>query len=186
MTNYFASFLTSLLLISQIIFMSSPVYAALPVPNADLQIGVTSSADNSQIFLTFTNNGPDLASNVKITSTLPTGYSGFVTHSIFPSPGGCSNVNNSLLCEISSLPPGNSGRIDIVIYKSSNMPHLSPVVSSIRSDVLDKNFSNNFNVLRWNTSSDKSNCKNGGWSTYTDPSFHNQGECIRYFNTFNL
>ena len=26
-------------------------------------------------------------------------------------------------------------------------------------------------------------CKNGGWQTFTNPTFKNQGDCIQYVNT---
>ena len=26
-------------------------------------------------------------------------------------------------------------------------------------------------------------CKNGGWATYTNPTFKNQGDCIQFVNT---
>jgi hypothetical protein len=28
----------------------------------------------------------------------------------------------------------------------------------------------------------KDQCKNGGWQTFTNPSFKNQGQCIKYVN----
>jgi hypothetical protein len=29
----------------------------------------------------------------------------------------------------------------------------------------------------------KDQCKNGGWQTFNNPSFKNQGDCIQFFNT---
>jgi hypothetical protein len=29
----------------------------------------------------------------------------------------------------------------------------------------------------------KAQCKNGGWQTFTTPSFASQGACIKYFNS---
>jgi hypothetical protein len=31
----------------------------------------------------------------------------------------------------------------------------------------------------------KAQCKNGGWKTFTDPSFKNQGQCVSYFEHHN-
>ena len=31
----------------------------------------------------------------------------------------------------------------------------------------------------------KSSCKNGGWKTFSDPSFKNQGQCVAYANHHN-
>lgn len=28
----------------------------------------------------------------------------------------------------------------------------------------------------------KVQCKNGGWKTFTNPAFNNQGDCIKYVN----
>ena len=38
----------------------------------------------------------------------------------------------------------------------------------------------NFEVGRRPTSKDQ--CKNGGWQTFNDPSFKNQGDCVSYVN----
>ena len=38
----------------------------------------------------------------------------------------------------------------------------------------------NFEVGR--RPSSKDDCKNGGWMTFNDPSFKNQGQCIKYVN----
>jgi len=29
----------------------------------------------------------------------------------------------------------------------------------------------------------KDQCKNGGWMTFTNPAFKNQGQCIKYVNS---
>jgi hypothetical protein len=32
---------------------------------------------------------------------------------------------------------------------------------------------------------DKDQCKNGGWATFTNPTFKNQGDCVSYTNHAN-
>ena len=31
----------------------------------------------------------------------------------------------------------------------------------------------------------KDQCKNGGWQTFTNPTFSNQGDCVSYVNHLN-
>ena len=68
----------------------------------------------------------------------------------------------------------------IVLGIGVNVGTFNPGYTVATDGVAFNDTTYNFEVGRRPTSKDE--CKNGGWETFNDPSFKNQGECVSYVN----
>jgi uncharacterized repeat protein (TIGR01451 family) len=120
----------------------------LDLPNADLRITKSDSPDpvnaGEELFytLTVTNDGPDVASAITVTDTLPSQVD-FVTSTI-----PCTHVSGTVTCAISELASGESKTFQIKVHVKTNAAAGGPTtivnnatVSSNES--LDSNLVNN-------------------------------------------
>jgi uncharacterized repeat protein (TIGR01451 family) len=120
-----------------------PNYHPLPDCPADLWIEKTDSPDPALFFesLTYTlvvgNNGPDTATNVTVSDTLPPDVR---FESATPSQGSCSE-QVPVMCNLGSLPVGDSVTITIVVIPKA----LEEITNSaeVSSDKTDPNTGNN-------------------------------------------
>ncbi|HXU46223.1 MAG TPA: hypothetical protein VN783_11910 [Thermoanaerobaculia bacterium] len=99
-------------------------FTSVPCPNSDLSIVKTGpstiqAGDQVTYTLQVTNNGPDTATNVTVTDTLPTG-------AIFVSAGGtgwtCNQAAGIVTCTTPSLPVGPAPVITIVVNTPNTLP----------------------------------------------------------------
>ncbi len=89
-------------------------------------------------FLTVTNNGPDNATGVILTDTLPTSV---VFVSSTPSQGSCGVVDNIVTCELGAIAAHETATVRIVV-----IPNLGGIISNtatVRGDQADPNPDNN-------------------------------------------
>ena len=111
----------------------------LVVPaSADLSItkavapGSVNQFDNVTFNITVTNNGPDAASNVVVTDTLPVQLQ-FV--SATPSAGSCGNVGPAITCNLGALNASASATIQIVATMMTAGPTTN--TANVASDTTD-------------------------------------------------
>jgi uncharacterized repeat protein (TIGR01451 family) len=114
-----------------------------PLPSADLALLVTDGPDpvtvgnNLTYAITVTNNGPDAASNVTLTDTVPSGVT-FVSSTV--SQGGCSGTS-TVNCPLGTINSGGHVTATIVVAPGSAGAMNNTV--SVTSSVSDPNSSNN-------------------------------------------
>lgn len=123
---------------------SDDAVTTLP-PLADLVIDKTDSQDPATIngslgyMLDVTNNGPDTASNVVVTDTLP----GTVTfQSASTSQGACSESGGTVTCNVGDIANGDSVEINILVTAPPT-PGTITNTASVTSDSDDPNAANN-------------------------------------------
>jgi uncharacterized repeat protein (TIGR01451 family) len=108
---------------------------------ADLEISKADSpdpvtvGDNLTYTITVTNLGPDAATNVVVTDTLPSGVT-FVS----ASPG-CVHSAGVVTCNLGNIPAGDSVTITIVVTVTA--PGTISNTATVTSDTLDPNTANN-------------------------------------------
>jgi len=108
---------------------------------ADLEISKADSpdpvtvGDNLTYTITVTNRGPDPATNVVVTDTLPSGVT-FVS----ASPG-CVHSAGVVTCNLGTIPAGDSVTITIVVTPTA--PGTISNTATVTSDTLDPNTANN-------------------------------------------
>jgi len=108
---------------------------------ADLEISKADSpdpvtvGDNLTYTITVTNRGPDAATNVVVTDTLPSGVT-FVS----ASPG-CVHAAGVVTCNLGNIPAGGSVTITIVVTVTA--PGTISNTATVTSDTLDPNTANN-------------------------------------------
>jgi uncharacterized repeat protein (TIGR01451 family)/CSLREA domain-containing protein len=108
---------------------------------ADLEISKADSpdpvtvGDNLTYTITVTNNGPDAATNVVVTDTLPSGVT-FVS----ASPG-CVHAAGVVTCNLGTIAVGDSVTITIVVTVTA--PGTISNTATVTSDTLDPNTANN-------------------------------------------
>jgi uncharacterized repeat protein (TIGR01451 family)/CSLREA domain-containing protein len=108
---------------------------------ADLEISKADSpdpvtvGDNLTYTITVINNGPDPATNVVVTDTLPSGVT-FVS----ASPG-CVHSAGVVTCNLGNIPAGDSVTITIVVTVTA--PGTISNTATVTSDTLDPNTANN-------------------------------------------
>jgi uncharacterized repeat protein (TIGR01451 family) len=108
---------------------------------ADLEISKADSpdpvtvGDNLTYTITVTNRGPDPATNVVVTDTLPSGVT-FVS----ASPG-CVHAAGVVTCNLGNIPTGGSVAITIVVTVTA--PGTISNTATVTSDTLDPNTANN-------------------------------------------
>jgi len=108
---------------------------------ADLEISKADSpdpvtvGDNLTYTITVTNGGPDAATNVVVTDTLPSGVT-FVS----ASPG-CVHSAGVVTCNLGNIPAGGSVTITIVVTVTA--PGTISNTATVTSDTLDPNTANN-------------------------------------------
>jgi uncharacterized repeat protein (TIGR01451 family) len=108
---------------------------------ADLEISKVDSpdpvtvGDNLTYTITVTNRGPDAATNVVVTDTLPSGVT-FVS----ASPG-CVHSTGVVTCNLGNIPAG--GFVTITIVVTVTAPGTISNTATVTSDTLDPNTANN-------------------------------------------
>lgn len=129
---------------------------------ADLSITKTDNPDPVEVnqALTYTisvaNSGPDTASNVLVSDTLPSDFS---VSSVTPSTGSCSDTSApSIQCELGNLANAASANITIVGSVSQSGTITNSV--SVSSDTLDTNTANN-NAVETTTVNAAPSCGDG-------------------------
>jgi uncharacterized repeat protein (TIGR01451 family) len=116
-----------------------------PTAVADLSITKTDDPDpvlvgeNVTYHLTVKNNGPDAATNVVATDTLPAN-STYV--SATPSQGMCSPSGGKVICNLGNMNNGDTATIDIVARSGGN-PGPITNKATVTSDVCDVDLTNN-------------------------------------------
>jgi uncharacterized repeat protein (TIGR01451 family) len=108
--------------------------ANLEISKADSPDPVT-VGDNLTYTITVTNLGPDAATNVVVTDTLPSGVT-FVS----ASPG-CVHSAGVVTCNLGNIPAGDSVTITIVVTVTA--PGTISNTATVTSDTLDPNTANN-------------------------------------------
>jgi uncharacterized repeat protein (TIGR01451 family) len=166
----------------------------LDLANADLL--VTKSADFDQVRadtdLTYTiqviNAGPDPAMNVTMEDTLPAATS----FQSVTAPLGWSceappvGSTGRVTCTVASMAPGSATFV-VVVRVSAATPGGTLLANRVRvfSAAVDGDPTNNA-AEKTTTVVTKEECKSGGWRNFTNPTFRNQGQCIRWINTGQL
>jgi uncharacterized repeat protein (TIGR01451 family) len=108
---------------------------------ADLEISKADSpdpvtvGDNLTYTITVTNRGPDAATNVVVTDTLPSGVT-FVSAS-----SGCVHAAGVVTCNLGNIPAG--GFVTITIVVTVTAPGTISNTATVTSDTLDPNTANN-------------------------------------------
>ncbi len=117
------------------------------IPRADLAVTKTPSiAGDVQVRALFTfelratNNGPDRATNVQLTDTVPSGYR--ISRTEFPGNASCSQSGQTIQCTASALDSGASIR---VLYEVSGVEPNATLTNrvEVRANEEDPNSSNN-------------------------------------------
>jgi len=99
-----------------------------PAPEADLQISKSDSpdpvyiGDNLTYLVSVTNNGPDNASSVNVTDTLPPGVT---FQSATPSAGTASNTTNTVTWNIGNLAKNASANLTILVTAPSSSGNIT-------------------------------------------------------------
>ena len=120
-------------------------YSSGPLPpQADLSITKTDSADpvnagdNLSYTVTVTNNGPDPATNVVVTDTLPAGVTFVLTSGCAESPGG--GVPN---CSLGTIANGTSKQYSIMVTVNAATSGTITNSASVAASEQDPNTANN-------------------------------------------
>ncbi|MGI5827575.1 MAG: hypothetical protein ACOX6V_00970 [Patescibacteria group bacterium] len=90
-----------------------------------------------------TNKGPVSAVNVVIKDPIPENMSGYVSHIIGGTKGGCDKKENMITCNYETLTPGSSVIIDVNIFKIEGETRDVTSTSAVTSDTFDANLENN-------------------------------------------
>jgi bacillolysin len=115
-----------------------------PADEADLSLSVTDSPDPIEVgndltyALDVTNNGPDTATDVTLTDTLPASVS-FV--SVTPSAPTCNESSGTVTCDLGSLNNGDTSTVTIVVTPATATTITNNV--SVSGNETDPNSSNN-------------------------------------------
>lgn len=72
-----------------------------------------------------------------------------------------------------------SRTVDSMIFRSGG----TAVLANFGNGFLIDNLKLNSGAILVGPPTNKDQCKNGGWQTFNNPSFKNQGQCIQYVNT---
>jgi uncharacterized repeat protein (TIGR01451 family) len=120
------------------------VFAA---PDADLEVTQMASPtlalinQNLTYTVTVTNNGPDAATDVTVTDTLPASIT-FVS-----ADAGCAEVSGTVTCTVSSLADGASAAFDIVVTAPGSVMTISNTVTVAAASSDDPVSGNNSTTL---------------------------------------
>ncbi len=115
--------------------------SATPTPTADLSLAKSDTPDPVAAgsilayALTVNNAGPDTASNVKITDTLPAGTT-YVS-----GPGSCTSASGVVNCTVGSIPAGNGATVTLNVSPSGD--GFITNGANVFSDTMDPNPANN-------------------------------------------
>ncbi len=118
------------------------VFLLTPSPTADLSLTLTDTpdpvrvGDNLTYQLIVSNNGPDTATDITLTDTLPSG----VTSLSLPSE--CTDTGaGTITCDLGSLPTGTDKSVEMVVTATASGPLTNTV--SVTANESDTNQANN-------------------------------------------
>jgi uncharacterized repeat protein (TIGR01451 family) len=132
----------------------TPTPTPASTPSVNLSITVTASADPAEVGRIFTYNigvsnaGPDTATGVNVTDTLPAG----VTYtSATPTQGDCALASGALTCQLGSIAPNGSADIALQVkprQTGSLSNSVSVKASEADSDASDNSATSNIDAIK--------------------------------------
>src|SRR5579864_1812896 len=143
--------------LSAIVLAFVGLFQAAPALAASADIGVTKSgpatvAPNANVTytITYANNGPDGASNVNMTDSLPPGEA-FVDANFFGSPPATAcGIGSTISCSTSSMPSGSGVGLTVTASVASGVADGTVLsnTASVSSSTADPNSANNSSTTR--------------------------------------